>query len=1009
MAGENQTTETVFIDFQTDFASLQTAMDVLQATGQIDAKTAEAFKKTNAEIGKRAQAVNNASKATQQAAKKDMVSIEEVRVYVAKLVEELVAGMQEGVVDALKEAGFEFDEFGKVVKKGSKEVVDAANPLKKELREIRATMAQLKLEGKDNTVEFINMAKRAGELEDAIGDAAAASRRFASDTANLDGLIDIATGVAGGFSIAQGSLAIFGVEGEALQETLLKVNSAMAILQGLQAIQNVLQKESAASTLLLNIQQKVANANLILENALLSQSIVVRTGAAIAQKALNAAMAANPIGILVVAIAGLITVLATYGRSAALARQQTSSLNSALSAGAEAFEARQEFIRQSGEQTIKTLENEGAVSSQIVKQEIQNQETLAQARRERLFELQRLQEQTTDADLEQRIKLQAAISKLLDEELSDRLEANNLNRKLDVETRKEQLQGVADNLEARLALARKNSAQELSLAKQLARASAEVDLNEAGQDAEKQKLIRANLLKEIRQLDLQYAQVRQQDRIAALEGQLAREQRASQAINERIGKDEIVLQQRLIQEKANLELMQEGITAGQRLQIIQQSLTAQAALWRNFNQTVTRETFEDLISRNTTDLQQLNITNAERLRLTEENIIAQAEIEITAAQGLSDKIKEITAKRDADLKAARRADIEAQLQYELEFAEARNGVLRRANEHIVANERSTLRQRIVAINQLAAIDIAVVNKKQDALDEQLSKGLISQKDYNLQYEKLADEEAAIAERTAQAKIDAEKRASDQRIAIAISVAQQVLDIVQQAGDQELEHQKQLIAQQRQQVDDLLETGAITEKEAERRQKKLDLEERRLKRQQAQREKDFATFRAILAIPQAYLQGLAQGGPILAAIYAGLAAAQAIVIASKKPPVFAVGKKHLYEGVAEIGHGTGELWETETGIRYVNKPTTVWVGKHDKVYSPTETLRMLNKPGLHVAKYDSGVSNSYNNNFSIDYQRLGKEVGKNIPQTGFNFDADGFTYYVAGQYSFDKYLGKRRSY
>lgn len=1095
MANGTPTTEVVFIDFQTDLSGLQSATDILQRTGQIDAKAAESFKKTNAEITKRTKAINDSAKAVTDAAKKEMVSIEEVHAIVNKMLEDFAIGMQEGVVDALKEAGFEFDSLGGIIAKNFKKGTDGAdsfnkklnevkrlspfdslnkqladsrkkvlditaelsrlsktggsdterfknltkdlvsakaeaeklktevdavnasledvgNPdaeesLKKRLLEIKNRMLELKVAGKDNTQEFRDLTKEAGKLTDALGNVNKEIRLAANSERSLTGLLELLGGAAAGFSLITSTQALFGEGSEELQEVLLKVNAAMAALQAIEALVAITKKESAAAALLENIQTKIRNAQLIVENALLSQSIVVRTGAAIAQKALNAAMAANPIGIVAVALAGLIALLATYGRSAALARQQTSSLNVALSGAADAFEAREAAIRRQGDAIIDALENEGAVGSRIAQQEIENQKLAADARRERLQELQQLQRETTKADLEQRQKLQDEIRKLQDEEITDRLEANNLQRRLDVQLRKEQLQAVADNLEARLAGARKNSAQELALSKQLARARADVETNEAGQDANRQKLIRANLLKELRALDLAYQRVRQEDRIAGLEATLAKEEQSSKAINERVSQTEIDLQKKLIQEKARLELLQEGLTANQRLNIIQQSLSAQAELQRNFNATVTRETLEDLISRNNTELQQVNITNAQRLAATEENIIAQAQIEIDAAHGLADRIKEIEAKRNADIRAARRANIEEQLQYELDTADARNGVLRRANERVLSNDRSTYKQRIAAMNQLAALEIASINARQDALDEQLRQGLISQQDYNLKYAQLKDQELAVFEQIEQAKADAAKRRRNEQVNIALQVSQQIVDIVRQAGEQELEEQQQIIDAQRQEIEDLLETGAITEKEAERRQKKLDLEERRLRRQQAQREKDFATFKAALAIPQAYLQGLVQGGPILGAIYAALAAAQAILIATKQPPKFAVGKKHLYEGPAEIGHG-GELWQTAEGMHYAAKPTVVWVNKHDKVFSPTETQRMLNKPALQVASY-SNVNNNGAQGIAIDYEKLGAEVGKNIPKVGFNFDADGFTVYQQGKNSFDKYLGQRRGY
>jgi hypothetical protein len=51
--------------------------------------------------------------------------------------------------------------------------------------------------------------------------------------------------VAGGFGVAQGAAALFGGENKELQATMVKLQGAMALVTGLQAVQNALQAESA--------------------------------------------------------------------------------------------------------------------------------------------------------------------------------------------------------------------------------------------------------------------------------------------------------------------------------------------------------------------------------------------------------------------------------------------------------------------------------------------------------------------------------------------------------------------------------------------------------------------------------------------------------------------------------------------------------------------------------------------------------------------------------------------
>jgi hypothetical protein len=64
----------------------------------------------------------------------------------------------------------------------------------------------------------------------------------------LDAITDAAQGIVGGFTAVQGVMALVGDENEEVQKTLLKVQGALAALNGLQAVANTLNKESALMT-----------------------------------------------------------------------------------------------------------------------------------------------------------------------------------------------------------------------------------------------------------------------------------------------------------------------------------------------------------------------------------------------------------------------------------------------------------------------------------------------------------------------------------------------------------------------------------------------------------------------------------------------------------------------------------------------------------------------------------------------------------------------------------------
>ena len=179
--------------------------------------------------------------------------------------------------------------------------------LKKQLREAQAEVSALADKFGATSKQAVEAAKRAGELKDRIGDAKALTDAFNPD-AKFKALTSSLSGVAGGFGAIQGAMALFGVESDNVQKTLLKVQSAMAISQGLQSvgesidsfrqlgavIQNstIFQKANTAATQAAAVVQKLFTGSVD----------TTSTGF----KNLKVAMAATGIGLLVVAIGYLI-------------------------------------------------------------------------------------------------------------------------------------------------------------------------------------------------------------------------------------------------------------------------------------------------------------------------------------------------------------------------------------------------------------------------------------------------------------------------------------------------------------------------------------------------------------------------------------------------------------------------------------------------------------------------------------------------------------------------------
>lgn len=111
----------------------------------------------------------------------------------------------------------------------------AVGSLRSQLREAQADVAKLSDKFGATSAEAVKAAQKAAELKDRIGDAKALTDAFNPD-AKFKALTSSLAGVAGGFAAAQGGMALFGNQSKDLEATLLKVQSAMALSQGIQAL-----------------------------------------------------------------------------------------------------------------------------------------------------------------------------------------------------------------------------------------------------------------------------------------------------------------------------------------------------------------------------------------------------------------------------------------------------------------------------------------------------------------------------------------------------------------------------------------------------------------------------------------------------------------------------------------------------------------------------------------------------------------------------------------------------
>lgn len=238
----------------------------------------------------------------------------------------------------LSNTGNSANQLDKISQKLDRITSSAAAP-KKQLKDLQDLMARMNLNGLSNTDVFAKAASEAAKLKDSIADASQATRLLSSDTANLDAGIQAVQGIAAAFSVATGAMGLFGVENEKVQQAILKVQSALAILNGVQQIANVLNKDSILVLKLQQLWQKLSAAATDQKTASTTKNTVVQElntkavkGSTLATKAWNVVTAISKAllgdwsGLLLVGVGALATWAITAERGSEAQERMNSSV-----------------------------------------------------------------------------------------------------------------------------------------------------------------------------------------------------------------------------------------------------------------------------------------------------------------------------------------------------------------------------------------------------------------------------------------------------------------------------------------------------------------------------------------------------------------------------------------------------------------------------------------------------------------------------------------------------------
>ena len=372
------------------------------------------------------------------------------------------------------------------------DVFGEVQPLNTQLGEMEDVLYAMAAAGDTTSKEFRELSKQVGDMKKVIIETDLVVDGLSQTMSqNIGGALQ---GVASGFELAQGAMGAFGAGGEAVEEALLKVQSAMAISQGIQGIRESIASFKALKTAIMG-------------------NVVVQT-------LLNFVMNLNPIGLIIAGVVALGAAIALLwspikklgqlfglvAEEAETAAEANKKLTASMEAQAKVLERLRTLSAKVHENRMRELEIQDA------SEEEKHQATLGRLKeleKERKTELQSLQgtldnqqrlyakaKRTEDFETARSIKTQIEADKARIIELKNNTKDYNLSRREEEKKfndwKKEEDKKAAD--EEKSKLKERNDNYKAFLQERLAATRNIEDLrNELEKDEEKQALDRRRL------------------------------------------------------------------------------------------------------------------------------------------------------------------------------------------------------------------------------------------------------------------------------------------------------------------------------------------------------------------------------------------------------------------------------------------------------------------------------------------------------------------------------------
>jgi hypothetical protein len=1051
--------ENIVINFTSDPSGLQPGIDGLVQMKVVDQELGDQIKKTSDEFAKQGKAGADGAKTTGSELQKLTGYFQNLDKMIAgglagkslKDIDKAVAGVSDqfkllqttiqaskakladlkpnsqewkDLSDQIKAAEIYLNDFGGAQDKNG----EKAKSLRQQLRALREEIATKQINGEAGP-EVQDLIKKAGELDDALKDVSQQISRTGSDTRNIEGFIQLVgtgTQVVAGLSAAQ---TLLGDQDKDFETVLIRLNALMLLSNSIQSVQTILQKESSTIRAIENAQRGISVAITNLQAAAESRYIVVRYAAIVAQRALNLAMNANPVGIVLTAMAALAGIVLYFTQNTKAAAAAQRELNDALSSAGPELDAELAGIENANKKTIAALKEQGASDDQLTRANINNSAIRQQARDRELQNLYKQRDDQKEANnltAEDYKKLIDKINQLEGDNLKEDADRYALKKDLDRNQFLEGIKSTEAYVASRVSIVKKGSREELQAQIDAINAAAQLQIksNPNLQAGERVK-IENDALRQIAELQYNFDQKRYADQVKALQAKAALEKEGS------LEQRNLELDALDVQKKAELQtavvvngrLIQiKEITEKQKAEIDDRYLKLSSDKIYDTAKKLSDIELSTQVSTSNAKIDNLqrqigaeSSTNDKLLQLRKDLVHEQAQLEINSIDPRAEteesyraKIQAIYAKELLDKRQLELDKKATENQKNLDFDTALYNKNIAANQLILLDEKATSAQRAEAKQALYAYSVGLIEAERAKVEQDHSDGLLSEQDYQT---KLLEIQAKSIQQQIQLKqqllqIDEQNR--EKGLDITKSLLDGVFDLNAQHYQAELDLDQQLY-----------DNKVISEKEFNNRKKIIQ-------REQAADQKAKAIFDIEVELAKSIFQVESQAAilgltPIIGPALQAKALAQIpfLIGEAAVETGLILAKKYRFGGLI-TGPGTSTsdsipIWAS-SGEYMVNAAST---GKH------REAIEAINqdKYEQYLIKYE--LPRLYQNmsmpelpeyvqtisqpGQPIDYEKLGDVLAQKLaeyPQHIISFDENGFQHAIREGNDLTTYVNKK---